>query len=142
LLWVAALAIAPVAIVSRVPVVARAATVVYAAGSLVCHQRPERSFHIDGRQLPVCARCSGLYVSALAGGLLALALGAVPWSSARARVWLGLAALPTLLTVTLELAGVAHPSNIIRMLSALPLGGIAAWLVIAITTGGRTTVVG
>ena len=39
----------------------------YAAGSIVCHQIPERSFHIAGVQLPVCARCTGLYAGALAG---------------------------------------------------------------------------
>ena len=128
----AALVIAPLVIDSPVPAVARAAAAVYAAGSLVCHQRPERSFHIDGHQQPVCARCSGLYVSALAGGLLGLVLSAEPMPSARARVWLGLAALPTLFTVILELAGFAHPSNTIRMLSAVPLGAVAAWLVIGI----------
>lgn len=25
-----------------------------------CHQRPERSFFLDGRQIPICARCLGL----------------------------------------------------------------------------------
>ena len=34
------------------------------------------------------------------------------------------------LTVGLELAGLAHPSNVVRMISALPLGAVAAWLVI------------
>lgn len=35
-----------------------------------CHQMPERSFFIRGRQLPLCARCSGI----LAGGILAVPL--------------------------------------------------------------------
>ena len=47
-----------------------AAAVMYAAGSFICHQIPERSFHLDGIQLPVCARCFGLY----GGG----ALGSMP----------------------------------------------------------------
>ena len=34
---------------------------VYQLGSLICHQRPERSFHLAGVQMPVCARCFGLY---------------------------------------------------------------------------------
>jgi uncharacterized membrane protein len=130
LLWVAAVVFAPLAIASPVPSIARPALLVYGAGSLVCHQRPERSFHIHSRQLAVCARCTGLYVSALGGGVLALALGVASMSSSRARIWLGAAALPTLLTSGLELARVAHPSNTTRMLSALPLGAVAAWLVI------------
>ena len=43
------------------------------AAGRVCHQRPERSFHVAGVQLPVCARCTGLYVSGAAGALAALA---------------------------------------------------------------------
>ena len=30
-------------------------------GGFVCHQLPDRSFFIDGRALPVCARCTGIY---------------------------------------------------------------------------------
>jgi uncharacterized membrane protein len=135
LLWVAAIVAAPLALASPHAVISRAAVFVYGAGRMVCHQRPERSFHIHGHQLAVCARCTGLYVSALAGGLCALALGAVTMSPSRARLWLAVAALPTLLTVGLELAGLAFPSNTIRMLSALPLGAVAAWLVIATVLG-------
>ena len=40
---------------------------IFAVGSVICHQRPERSFFFDGHQLPVCARCTGLYLSGLAG---------------------------------------------------------------------------
>lgn len=31
--------------------------------SLICHRKPERSFHINGHQFPVCARCTGFYIS-------------------------------------------------------------------------------
>lgn len=31
--------------------------------NLICHRKPERSFFIKGRQFPVCARCTGFYVS-------------------------------------------------------------------------------
>src|SRR5580765_8805054 len=40
------------------------AFVVYRIGRLICHQRPERSFHLAGAQLPVCARCTGVYAGA------------------------------------------------------------------------------
>ena len=42
----------------------------YVMGGVVCHQRPDRSFHPGGVQMPVCARCFGLY---LGGGLGVLA---------------------------------------------------------------------
>ena len=44
----------------------------YLLGGLVCHQRPERSFHPDGVQMPVCARCAGLYLGAGLGVLAAV----------------------------------------------------------------------
>lgn len=39
-------------------------------GYAVCHQLPERSFHLGGEQLPLCARCSGTFLGALAGFVL------------------------------------------------------------------------
>jgi len=40
----------------------------------VCHRIPGHSFSIGGRQLPLCARCSGTYLGALAGIVVLLAL--------------------------------------------------------------------
>ena len=34
-------------------------------GYAICHQIPERSFHIAGQQLPLCARCTGIYMGSL-----------------------------------------------------------------------------
>ena len=33
--------------------------------NLICHRKPERSFFIKGHQFPVCARCTGFYLSLL-----------------------------------------------------------------------------
>lgn len=35
----------------------------------ICHQIPERSFFINGTQMPLCARCSGTYLGAMIGFL-------------------------------------------------------------------------
>ena len=48
-----------------------AAAGTYLIGGVVCHQRPERSFHLHGVQMPVCARCAGLYLGAGLGVLAA-----------------------------------------------------------------------
>ena len=32
-----------------------------------CHQLPERSFFIRGRQFPVCARCTGVFLGYICG---------------------------------------------------------------------------
>jgi uncharacterized membrane protein len=36
---------------------------------LGCHQMPERSFFISGKQFPVCARCTGAFIGYFIGGL-------------------------------------------------------------------------
>jgi len=38
-----------------------------AIGYAVCHRIGERSFHIGSLQLPLCARCSGMYLGAVTG---------------------------------------------------------------------------
>lgn len=30
---------------------------------LICHRKPERSFFFRGHQFPVCARCTGFYIT-------------------------------------------------------------------------------
>jgi uncharacterized membrane protein len=46
-----------------------------AVGYAVCHRISERSFHIDGRPLSLCARCSGMYLGALVGLVYQFMLG-------------------------------------------------------------------
>jgi uncharacterized membrane protein len=41
----------------------------------VCHRIPERSFVLDGRQLPLCARCTGTFLGAMLGLAAMLVLG-------------------------------------------------------------------
>jgi len=97
----------------------------YAIGALICHQRPERSFYVAGAQLPVCARCAGLYVGA-ALGVLAWSLLAGrrtrEWPRTRALAVLGIAALPTVVTVGTALTGIGDPPNAWRFGFAVPLG--------------------
>jgi uncharacterized membrane protein len=135
-LWVAAILLAPLSIASGRPAFSLAAAGVYAAGSRVCHQRPDRCFPIDGRPMPVCARCTGLYIGAAVAGPLALLL-ASGWSTRRARVAVAVAALPTAVSWGLEYAGVAHPSNALRASLALPLGFVVAWLAVSTVHGPR-----
>lgn len=123
-LWLAALVSVP--FISRHPEGAVAAALVRAAGSLVCHQRPERSIDVGGVRLPVCARCTGLYVAGALGALAGLFGGA--GAVRRPRLVLGGAAAPIVATVALEWTGLAGMSNGVRFLSALPLGAAAGWL--------------
>ena len=113
---------------------------IFAVGSLICHQRPERSFFVDGHQLPVCARCTGIYLSG--------ALGVLGWSAIKiVRGWgpiavdprravrvLAIAAMPTALSLASAALAVWDGSNITRALLAIPLGATAGGVVAAAAT--------
>ena len=117
LVWLTLILTSPVALASgRLSGLTLA---VYHAGSLVCHQRPERSFHLAGAQLPVCARCFGLYLSG-AVGLLVASRRRGSISAATGRLLLVMAALPIAVTVALEWLGLIHTTNIVRMLTGSP----------------------
>ena len=145
MIWFAAILTAPFAIGSRNPASATGAACVYVTGSFVCHQRPERSFQLGGRQMPVCARCAGLYAAAAVAAPLALFLvsassfrfgptSAMP--AARAR-WIAFtAALPTIVTWLVEYVGSVRVSNTTRFVAALPLGFAVAWLVLGLFPHG------
>jgi uncharacterized membrane protein len=117
-----------------------AAAVVYGVADRVCHQRPERSFAPGGTPMPVCARCSGLYVSGTLGALVALAWtttrrGRGPDTASRWRWVLAASAVPTGLSWLVEVAGVAEPSMLVRALCAIPLGAVTGWICIRAATG-------
>jgi uncharacterized membrane protein len=38
-----------------------------AVGYAICHRIPERSFFLNGRQMPLCARCTGTFLGAMLG---------------------------------------------------------------------------
>ena len=102
----------------------------YWFGSLVCHQRPERSFHLAGAQLPVCARCTGLYVAGALGVLVGWwgVLSRRPIEFRSWRLPLVLAALPTMVTVAVEWWWPRATSDALRAAAAAPAGLVAGLL--------------
>jgi uncharacterized membrane protein len=134
--WVALLIAAPV-------LPAPLAAVLYAGGSFICHQRPERSFYVGEFQLPVCARCLGIYAGA---AFAALAVSAtlsrvVPKSyldhtRRPSTTWgwpllvTAVGAVPTAVTLVLEWAGLWATSNVVRAVAGAPLGAAVACVVV------------
>jgi hypothetical protein len=116
---------------------------VYGVGSAVCHQLPERSYRLWTAQMPVCARCAGIYFGAVAGAIagalrtaravrdpgpnVAPSVGRVR----RVRLALALAVAPTLLTLVYEWTTGVMPAHAIRAAAGVPIGLVVAWLVVA-----------
>ena len=126
----AALGVVWVALLVLAPFAPRQTVLVYEFAGRICHQRPERSFHLAGTPLPVCARCFGLYASGTVAAVTALVLaagkGVRGWR--HARLVFAAASAPTVVTLAVEQFGLASPSNAARALASLPLGAAAGWL--------------
>jgi uncharacterized membrane protein len=103
------------------------AGIAYLAGSLICHQLPERSFHIGGVQLVVCARCVGIYAGAMAATLTGRRVSRLTPKSI-----LMVGALPTVVTVALEWTALWSSSNLVRFFAGAPLGFAVAFVVAAV----------
>jgi uncharacterized membrane protein len=142
LTWLALLVVSPLGPTSF-------AALMYGIGGFICHQIPERSFHLAGFQIPVCARCLGIYAgfaavacvhvaaaSRLAAsrprGLTPSSRGLTP-SAAR---WVFLvSALPTAVTLGLEWGAVWRGSNLARAIAGAALGiGVALVVMSAVAT--------
>jgi uncharacterized membrane protein len=111
------------------PGVYLAALLVYLAGSIVCHQLPQRSFALWGSQMPVCARCSGIYAGAAATVIVLAVLGRrarAPESPLRT---LAVGVLPSAATLVYEWSTGHAPANWIRCLAGVPIGAVVAWIV-------------
>ncbi len=117
------------------PYILRAVTLVYVLGGAVCHQRPERSFHVGAVQFPVCARCFGLYAAAPLGLVLGRVGAAWTRGSFGPRGLLLLSAVPTAATLVGEWSGLVPMASWTRAVASAPLALVAGWVVAAALRG-------
>jgi len=101
-----------------------------ALGYAVCHRIEERSFMIGGRPLPLCARCTGIFLGALFGMLYQLPQGRrAQFPSLRFSLVLGLFVLVfavdgvnSFLKFIPGFPGLYEPSNPLRLFTGLGVG--------------------
>lgn len=101
-----------------------------AIGYAVCHRIALRSFYIGERPLPLCARCTGMYLGALAGGLYLLRkgrrAGLPPLRLALPLAALGLAfavdGINSYLHFFPGFVGLYPPNNTMRLITGAGLG--------------------
>lgn len=127
LLWAGLIVAAPVLKANGSAV---AANYIYAPFSYLCHQLSERSLHLAGEQLAVCARCFGVYAG------LAIGISAYPFlrsvhsSEAPPRVVLFLAPVPTAIDFALGFFGILENTHFSRFLTGAILGAVCAFFVV------------
>ena len=105
------------------------ATAIYKAFSFVCHQIPERSFHLAGHQFGVCSRCTGLYTGFAVAVLIYPLTRTLIRTDAPRRRWLILAAVPLLIDFSLTYFGVWSNTHFTRFTTGALLGAVSVFYV-------------
>jgi len=105
------------------------ALTIYAIGGAVCHQLEPRSFHLWGHQMPVCARCTGIYAGAALGAVLAAFRPRAVRLSPRWMAAVGTA--PIALSVLAEWTTGVATSNGLRCATGIVAGLATAWVLVA-----------
>ena len=102
---------------------------IYHAFGTMCHQKPERSYFIDGYKFAVCARCTGIYFG-FAFTLLRYPLVRSLRSTATPpRSLLILSVLPLAIDFSLTFFGFWENTHTSRLLTGALLGSVAVFYV-------------
>lgn len=106
------------------------ASAIYEAFSYLCHQIPERSFHLAGHPFAVCSRCTGLYAGF---GFATLAL---PLARSLKRtdtphvIWLLLSGVPLAIDFGLTYFEIWQNNHFTRVMTGALFGAVAAIYVV------------
>ncbi len=108
-----------------------------AVGYAVCHRIAERSFLLGDRALPLCSRCSGMYLGALVGFIFQAFLGRRGELPARKIQWMfglfllafAIDGINSYLTFFPQALGLYTPQNGLRLVTGTLVGtAMAAFL--------------
>jgi uncharacterized membrane protein len=127
LVWMALIVGAPVALAHGYTDLA---AIIYKGFSPLCHQIPERSFHLEGHAFAVCSRCTGIYAGVAAGVIAYPLMRSLRRTDTPARFWLLLATLPIILDWTVGFLGIWENTHLSRSLTGGLLGAVAAFYIV------------
>jgi len=106
------------------------ASAIYTTFSYVCHQIPERSFHLENHKFAVCSRCTGLYV-----GFALTALGypfvrSLKETRTPGITWLLLSAVPLVVDFSLTYFGIWQNTHLTRFVTGALLSSVAVFYIV------------
>ncbi len=94
---------------------------VYISGDYMCHQHADRSFFINGNQMPYCARCTGIFLG------LAFGLFIAAYFRVRTGVMLYfLILIPMVVDGMVQLVTPYESTNLIRIVTGMLVGTFSA----------------
>jgi uncharacterized membrane protein len=106
------------------------ASSIYHAFGYLCHQLPERSFHLAGHKFAVCSRCTGLYAGFALAALVYPLTKSLNNTDTPSRWWLVLAALPLGIDFGLGYFNIWHNTHASRFITGVLLSGVAAFFIV------------
>ena len=102
---------------------------IYRAFGAFCHQKPERSYFIDGHKFAVCARCTGIYFGFAFTLLLYPLVRSLRSTVTPPRSLLILSVLPLAIDFSLTFFGIWENTHTSRLLTGALLGSVAVFYV-------------
>ena len=131
----ATIALALVAMIVAAPLAeasghARFALTIYKSFSFVCHQIPERSFHVAGYKFAVCSRCTGLYSGFALAALIYPIVRSLRKTETPSIVWLFLAAAPLVIDFSLGYFSIWQNNHASRFATGALLGSVAVFYIL------------
>lgn len=127
LIWVLSIVAAPIAQANGI---AALSSPLYHFFSFICHQIPERSFHIGTEQFAVCSRCFGVYFGLLFGFVVYPLWRNIDEIEPIPRFWLFLSLIPIAIDWSLTMFGIWENSHPSRFVTGLILGVACATFII------------
>jgi uncharacterized membrane protein len=106
------------------------ASAIYSTFSFVCHQIPERSFHLAGHKFGVCSRCTGLYSGFAVAALIYPLVRSLKRTDTPGLFWLFLAAVPLAIDFSLGYFNIWHNNHLSRFMTGALLSSVAVFYII------------
>lgn len=103
---------------------------IYKGFSFLCHQLPDRSFHLAGHQFAVCSRCTGLYVGFALTTLAYPLIRPLRSTTTPALIWLILATVPLLIDFSLGYFNIWANTHASRFITGALLSSVAVFYII------------
>ncbi len=105
--------------------------IVYICGDSLCHQKAERSFFINGNQMPFCSRCTAIWLGFTIGLGFTIFFKIIPDEKFLILIMIGF--VPIAIDGVGQLLHFWESSNIIRLITGLLIGivtGLAIGIII------------
>jgi uncharacterized membrane protein len=105
----------------------------YSFFGLMCHQMPDRSFHVDGEKFGVCSRCFGIYFGLFFGFVIYPLWRRIDEIEPISRIWLFLSLIPIGVDWSLTIFGIWENTFASRLITGLIIGVACATFIVPAT---------